>query len=197
VSDFQRAANEDAAKESSKHSPLLQLLDKDPDIAVRKYDNLRRELISRVKKKHPELRDKPSDAEDLVSEAFVRISKTLANIEAYMYGIVKRIIEEERKKPRPQLSLDGLREEFDFEYGETGLDPSFKIAFDQCLERIDPPNRDYFRSYCGMDPTHPKETRAELAERAGISIEALRERMHVVRKKMKDCLMPFILRDKG
>jgi RNA polymerase sigma factor (sigma-70 family) len=158
---------------------FLDLLDEDPREAERKYHVLRRKLVFYFQHKGC------TDPEDLADEVFNRVLRRYAEeiefyfgVSAFCYGIAERIIQEQRRRPRP--------EELPAEIPEPKPAPILglncveeQVLVRQCLQNLPENEREILWCYY-------LEDRKSLAEELHLTENALRIRVHRIKRKLEE-----------
>jgi RNA polymerase sigma factor (sigma-70 family) len=175
---------------------LLQRLHHDRDQAAREYGKLHWKLVKFFRWSSCSL------AEELADETLNRAARKLhagdheiPNLEAFVWGIAKRIRQEGRKKDLRTLGLaDMPGESVTSDAGATVDAIDGKIQLQQelrylrdCLSRLSPEDQELFLAY-RVDKGHYLEARTKLAERFGLSPGALRVRIIRLREKLEKCV---------
>lgn len=157
----------------------LSLFDSDPEVAEEKFLALRRQII-----RYCEWRG-AQDAEDLADEAFSRAFRRLqagAAVESighYVFGIARLVLLEASRQAKSRRL-------------EEPLDAASSHAAERALESSD--SKLLLRKTLAMLSEHDRllltryfldDDRKAVAEKVGLSPEALRVRVHVIMKKLR------------
>jgi RNA polymerase sigma factor (sigma-70 family) len=177
-------------------SALLQRLHDDRDQAALRYEDLRWKLVRFFRW------SSCSAAEDLADETLNRAARKLhavdheiPEVEAFVWGVAKRIRQEGRKKDLRTLGLSGVSGDsftsdagatIDAIHGKIQLQQELRYLRD-CLSRLTPEDQELFLAY-RVDKGHYLEARTQLAERFGLSLGALRVRIIRLREKLEKCV---------
>ena len=168
---------------------LLARLDADPETAIEKYELLQFKLI-----RFFEGRD-CRDPQYLTDETITRVCRRLvegediADITRYAYGVAKLVYLEYLKALKDeQKMLNNLPPP-----PEPEPEPDFKWelktdCFRYCLNKLPDDDRDLIVRYYPEDSSKNKEERKKLAEERGVQPNALRLRVHRIRKKLEICI---------
>jgi DNA-directed RNA polymerase specialized sigma24 family protein len=185
--------------------PLLGKLEGGPLKGEQEYVRLQERLENKLP------RDRNLDLPNLAAEALLVAAQKradeiedLRNPKGFVFRIFKNLVSAQARKQKKSSSLEDLREKQGFNPPARAVDvkpynASRDAALERCLATIEEPNRSYFLEYYGdySDAAERERARMDLSSRAGIRIEALRERMHVVREKLQLCLQPVNLHQRG
>ena len=165
---------------------LLLFLGSDPDEAGKKYEAIRRRLMTiftcRGCTQPDELADETINR---VASKVPEIARTYVGDPAlYFYGVSRKVFLEWVKKrplPAPVQSVPSSEER------EVELD-----CLDKCLEKLTSRNRDLILEYYRYEETEKIEHRKALASRLGIGMNALRIRAHRIRDNVQRCVTDCI-----
>lgn len=175
---------------------LLACLDADTERAAEKYVALRGRLA-----KFFECRGCSSTL-DLADETINRVARRLsegetiraADATAYFYGVARYVMREDQESRKRQfLSLDDLTpsEHPSLDPTQTGLDEQRRQQFDQlmdclnlCLEELPEETRRLLLDYHRHEKRARITARREMAERMGITVNALKIRVHRIRANL-------------
>ena len=183
------ALQKSLAVESQRFEALLNWLDSDREKAGEKYENIRLRLIELFA-----LRGF-ADAEQLADETFRRVSlKITQTIEsyvgdpvAYFYGVARNLMYAKAKN-EPVIATPPEVAERDPEKQQR--------CMEKCLDTLSEPDRDLIRRYYFLEGQKRLLSRTELALSLGVSLNALRLRVHRLRKTLQACVKTC-LEDKG
>lgn len=162
---------------------LLVWLDPNRERAAKKYEEIRRRLIKLFTCRGCTL------AEDLTDETINRVARKIqgelgqnyvGDPVRYFYGVAHNVyLEHVRKKPEP-LPMPPPRptEEVEQEHA----------CLDACMERLPPNNRELILEFYREEKQAKIEHRKRLAERLGISPNALRIQAHRIRVGLLECV---------
>jgi DNA-directed RNA polymerase specialized sigma24 family protein len=156
---------------------LLLALDSDREAASHKYEALRRKLIDLFAWERSE------SPEDLADETLNRLARRVSegadipNLDRYAYGIARLLLQEEARAQRTRASAF---RELNFVAGPTP-DPAILDRLRRCLAALPAPSRELLERYYAGD-------REQLARDQGISLNALRNRVHRLRRQLFNCV---------
>lgn len=162
---------------------LLSWLDPDREAAAAKYLHIRSRLIKIL------IRKGCWEPEDVVDETFDRVAQKVDDLKetyigdpaAYFGGVARNVyLEWLRKKSTPPPVPDIVPPD-----EETG--PEYD-CLDDCLKHLAPKNRVLVLEYYQDDKQAKIDRRKALAEREGLEMEALRLRVHRIRKVLRVCV---------
>jgi len=170
---------------------LLDWLNHDRDTAGRKYETIREGLLRIFAAKGF------SDAEDLVDETINRVITRLPDIKdtyqgdpaRYFHGVARNII---RERLRSRIVL--IDEE------SIPVDPppdppdERHECLDLCLDVLQPQKRDLLISYLQYEGHEKIEHHKQMASELGISVGALRGRVHQIRAGVERCVKQCVRR---
>jgi RNA polymerase sigma factor (sigma-70 family) len=164
---------------------LLSHLDADREEAGRKYVEIRHRLIRLY-----EWRNVRIAAEDVADETINRVARKLqqgtvpAHTFGYFSGVAHLVYKELLRKPKGDHFPDDWPDDRRHEEEEE-QDPRLELIR-QCLERLPEDQRTLVLQY--HQGEHNIQTRKDLAERLGLPLNALRIRVHRIRKKIEECV---------
>jgi DNA-directed RNA polymerase specialized sigma24 family protein len=165
---------------------LLRALDADPEQAAARYEEMRRKLA-----KFFEWRG-CAPADEHADEVLDRVARRLEegvevqNLPAYCYGIARLVVRESAARiERRRATLAGL----EVPRAPTPEDDRTLTCLDRCLAALDPESRSLILSYYTGERRDLQRHRRALSERLGIAPNALRIRLHRVRRTLETCLM--------
>jgi RNA polymerase sigma factor (sigma-70 family) len=161
---------------------LLAWLDPAREEAGRKYEDIRRRLITIFTCRGC------CEAEDLADETINRVSKKLKEIQSnysgdparYFYGVANKVHMEyvRRKPPQPPPPPRDDADEIEKEYG----------CLEQCIQKLTPNNRVLVLQYYQEEKRVKIDHRKQLAEQFGIALNALRIRAFRIRASLQECV---------
>jgi RNA polymerase sigma factor (sigma-70 family) len=174
---------------------LLARLHQDPQQRALKYEELHLKLVKFFQWSYC------SAAEDLADETLTRTARKLcagneevADVEAFVWGIARRIRQEGRKKDFKTIGLSEITEDRISDAGASLQAIERKIHARQeqkclrnCLQRLTPEDQELFLAY-RIDKGHYLQKRKELAEKFGLTASALRVRIIRLREKLEKCV---------
>jgi len=166
---------------------FLSWLNPDRDVAGKKYEAIRHELIRKFNSRQCRV------SEELADQTFDRVIRRLPAIidsyrgdpEAYIYASARSVFFDHLEKcwvPLPEDLPDKpiLRHD----------DHKERIAEcqDRCVSMLDPADRKLVLQYYREDKQAKIDHRRRLAESLGIEIETMRTRMHRLRNQLRQCV---------
>lgn len=161
---------------------LLLWFDADRETAAKKYQTIQLRLIGIFSAKGH------CDPEDLADQSFnvaaVKIDWLLENYVGdpalYIYAIAKKIVLEQKRKPStvsPPVPPDSAELE------------RRSICLDRCLDEMtSPAERHLVIKYHAKEKQEKIQTRRQMAEELGISINALRIRVCNIHTRLRPCI---------
>jgi len=169
---------------------LLRQFSADRDEAGELYEFARRKLI-----RFFEWRSIGS-AEECVDEVMERAARRIDegqkidNLMAYLFGIARIVYKEKlRERDRTPQSLDETRPDVRPSNTPEPVEPDERqLCFDKCLAELPPDNRDLILDYFEGTGGAKIRSRQGIADRLGIPLNALRIRVHRIRKSLEDCI---------
>ena len=161
---------------------LLAWLDEDRDRAADKYEQIRIRLIKLF-----EIRG-CTNSEDLADDTIDRVARRVhevagtyeGNPALYFHGVARMVyLEYLRKQPRLAPSP----------YKDAAEETERRFAcLDGCLDRLSLSNRELILHYYEDEKKSAKDVRREIADRLGISPNAVRIRAHRIRDFLSRCV---------
>ncbi len=161
---------------------LLSWLDGDRDLAGKKYEEIRFQLINIFIARgcliSEELADKTIDR---VARKVKQIEDTYVGDPAlYFYGVAKMVyLEYARAKP---VALPGAPF-----YSESNSEQMYE-CLELCIDKLSPANRELILEYYGEAQAN-EEQRSKLAARMGLGLNALWVRAHRTRERLRACVI--------
>jgi len=165
---------------------LLRSLDADPTRAAVRYEEMRRKLA-----KFFEWRGCPP-AEEHADEVLDRVARRLdegieiLNVGAYCYGIARLLLREVATRAERQR---GALAELAASGRPAAADDAEMRCLEHCLGQLDAVSRAQIVEYYERERRDRQKHRREMAERLGIAPNALRIRLHRVRRTLEECLL--------
>jgi DNA-directed RNA polymerase specialized sigma24 family protein len=153
---------------------LLSALAPEPDLAGRKYEDLRRRLINLF------AWEQCGAPADLADEALNRLARKVAQgteipqLDRFAFGIARLLIQEEIRKRRTQESA--VRE-LKATVGSTGANRDALDAMQSCVDALPADRKELIERYYNED-------KRALAAKLGISINTLRNRAMRIREEL-------------
>jgi RNA polymerase sigma factor (sigma-70 family) len=134
------------------------------------------------------------DAEDLASETVVRLLQNLRrgeqilNPESYVRQVARNVLHEDRRARRFEVQLSAGAPAPD-----TGTDTETAEVMSQCLGKckkkcLSKQERVLIEAYYGGDPSRRISRRKDLADKMGLSENALRLAAFRVRRRLSECM---------
>ena len=166
---------------------FLATLDPDRDKAGEKYEAIRLKLVKYFQWHASDAPD--MDADETINRAARRISEgaNIYNLKAYIYGVAKMVeLESRRLRDRKRELEEASRLVVPEEEGEG--DPELRKCFDRCLGHLTEEDRETITEYYQFEKGRKIENRKKLAERFGISSNALRIKAHRQRINLEACV---------
>lgn len=168
---------------------MLAWLDSDRELAGQKYEEIRSGLIKIF------VCQGCADPEGLADETINRVIRKVPEIAlryvgnpALYFSCVARYILLEYKSrmtqlriltPDPPSQIEEADEDFEQEYQ----------CLDRCIEQLTPANRELILEYYGGEKQEMIENRKKLAERLGVTLNALRARANRIRSNLEKCVV--------
>ena len=168
---------------------LLSKLSSDRDTAEKKLKDIRRRLVIML-----DCRGCTS-SEDLAHEAILCFARRLPNMDPpfvgdvipYLYTVAYNLYLDYIDKqllalPDNFTEIPGPDEE------AANIKEQLHECFDACLDGMDPKSRDLVLDYYRLDKQSKIDLRKSLAQDLGISVNALRIRLHNIRANLEKCI---------
>lgn len=175
---------------------LLQWLDPVRDKAAEKYETIRGRLIRLFSSRGR------ADAEDLADETIDRVTRKLPEIMKayvgdpahYFYGVARRVLLESQKQ---QANAPTASEALIM--GTQASDDSERTheCLKKCLEQLSGNSHELLLQYFSVEEREKIDSRKELAQSLGISLNALRARAHRVSASVHKCVTSCLEQAKG
>lgn len=169
---------------------ILAWLNPDRDVAGAMYVQLRQDLAKLF------IWGRCSDPEGLTDEVIDRVSKKVHDVRPgyvgdprlYFLGVANNLIKENFRKVKTQASLSeiDLSQQLTTE-GEHD-DADIQECLESCLQKLSSDRRELIMQYYAKDKQAKIDHRSELAQRFGITVEALRVRVFRIRASLEDCI---------
>jgi DNA-directed RNA polymerase specialized sigma24 family protein len=179
---------------------LLRWLDPDRDHAAEKYEAIRRSLVllfaSRGAIEPETLADETMDRViDKVNRVSDFTDSYQGNPIAYFISVAHYVGREHMKGSRI-APLRVAEPESSYGLVQGGVEQDQQIeCLEECLERLSPGVREMVMAYYSLESRErAMEHRKELARRMGLSLNALRLRMHRIRTELGRCITGCIER---
>ncbi len=161
---------------------LLAWLDEDRDLAGKKYEEIRFQLINIFISRGCLI------SEELADKTIDRVARKVKDIAGayvgdpalYFYGVAKMVyLEYVRTKPVPLPSAPS--------YSETGSERIHE-CLELCIGKLSPANRELILAYYG-EAQKNEDQRSKLAARMGLELNALWVRAYRTREKLRACVI--------
>lgn len=136
-------------------------------------------------------------AEGCADETIDRVTRRIDegekidNLMAYIFGVARRVLREvlKEQRDRPIISLDDARPEWMQQKPPEVVDPDMRqICFDRCLEELGVDSRNLVLGYYEGKGRAKIDHRQELANKLKIPLNALRIRVHRIKRTLEDCI---------
>lgn len=174
---------------------LLNRLHCDRDQAALKHEELRFKLVKFFQWSFC------ASAEDLADETLTRTARKLQtqeeeilDIEAFVWGVARRIRQESRKKDLRTVDLSQVPDERFSDSGASIEAIHKKIQLQKereclrrCLQRLSSEEQELFLAY-RVDKGQYQERRRQLADKHGLTGSALRVRIIRLRERLEKCI---------
>jgi RNA polymerase sigma factor (sigma-70 family) len=179
---------------------LLSRLDADPEQAARKYEHLRKALITYFERHGSLSPDEHTDSTfDVVARNLAEGKDIyIENPAGYFYGVARNLLRQYHgRKPKEFVPIDavlsgaqGPQEMLElFSRERDGADHESRIAcLEKCLATLPDQNRDLIVQYYQGEAGVKINNRKRLAERLGVTTNLLRLRAMRVRNQLEDCV---------
>ncbi len=174
---------------------LLEWLDDGTESHGETYLEMRRRLVA-----YFDRRNRP-DADALADETFNRIGRTLVQAGAipvtpparYCYVIARFVRLEDLRKGRRMVPFEEDRQPADAGAGQDGdvdaVEREQRLeCLDRCLQKLKPEQRELVVEYYRDARRQRIDRRREMAERMGVSMNALGIRVHRLRATLESCV---------
>lgn len=154
------------------------------------YERLRRSLILMLR------RHVPVEAEDLADVALERLARRIHegapidNPQLYALGIARKLVMEAQASAQKAQRIVEDPTLFPREVGRHEEDAEgspMLAAVSACLAALDESGRQLLLSYYGADGSLRIRTRQDIAQKLGISVNALRNRALRLRQALEEC----------
>ena len=166
---------------------FLSWLDPDRDVAGKKYEAIRHELIRKFDSRQCRV------SEDLADQTIDRVIRRLPAIidsyqgdpAAYIYASARSVFFDHLEKcwsPLPDDLPDKILLRDDDQKERRSE------CQDRCVSKLEPDDRKLVLQYYREDKQAKIDHRRRLAEALGIEIETMRTRMHRLRNQLRQCI---------
>jgi DNA-directed RNA polymerase specialized sigma24 family protein len=162
---------------------MLDWLDPERERAAKRYEEIRRRLIKFYTCRNC------TTPEDLTDETINRVARKVqeelrhnyvGDTAPYFYGVAHKVYLEHVKKKPPPHPPPAQRATEEVEREHTCLD--------RCMEQLRPRSRELIREFYQEEKQAKIKHRKRLAERMGISPNALRIQAHRIRLSLLECV---------
>jgi DNA-directed RNA polymerase specialized sigma24 family protein len=171
---------------------LLQWLDPDRERAAEKYETIRNGLIKLFASRgfgNPE--QLADDTFDRVASKVAHLVETyVGNPTAYFFRVARAVMMEGLKRSAHDLMSVGIVG------GENVSDQTYH-CLERCLDQLSEANRDLILQYYTSESQSKVTKRVELAQRLGVSSNALRLRVHKIRQALEKCVRSCVQDEKN
>ena len=165
---------------------LLNWLDSDYQRAGEKLVNIRRRLVAVFTRRGFSNAEELADGTiDRVAQRVGQIIETYVGDPARYFYAVARAMMLEAARSQPGAALVG---------SEPASDQTYS-CLEKCLEQLSQANRDLILQYYAFEKENKLDNRKELAQSLGISPNALRVRVHNIRKALENCVRSCLKRE--
>lgn len=161
----------------------------DREEAANRYELLRRKLIRFCES------NRAIAAEDGADEIINRVARkidegvTIANVFSYSYGVAKMVLKEFwREGDRIRTLAETFYSTTNFGEVVNQDDDARLRCFDSCLEQLSKENQKLLLDYYREERDAKIELRRKLAEQMKIPLNALRIRVHRLRRTLEECV---------
>jgi DNA-directed RNA polymerase specialized sigma24 family protein len=168
---------------------FLARLDLDRDKAGEKYESVRQKLLKYFQWRGSDECD--VEADETINRVARRIEEgeNIYNLNGYIFGVAKMIHSEWLKVNRRKLGLDeAKRIEVTPVDDEDPEGEERRACFDRCLRYLTDEDREAVIEYYQFEKGKKIQHRKKLAERFGISLNALRIKAHRKRGNLEACV---------
>jgi RNA polymerase sigma factor (sigma-70 family) len=171
---------------------LLKWLDPDPEKAAQIYEKIRKNMIKLFSKRGCHL------SEDLADEAFNSVMRRLRNAPdgipgsqaAYLTAVAKNLYLKYIAKAGVEDPIDPNHPRYSSgssNHPDGFSDRAFE-CLEKCLSKLEPENRSLILDYYREEKRAKIDGRAKIAEKYGLTLNALRIRTHRIRDRLHQWL---------
>lgn len=172
---------------------MLDWLDKDREIAGRKYEAIRLRLIKILNYRGC------LDGETLADEAFDRVARKIDSLKEnyegdpvyYFLNVTNKIYLEYRRKPVSAELPDNLAEIPASTSTDEDIQPEYE-CLTKCLANLPAAKRDFILNYYGEDKKKKLAELKRLAENDGIEVATLHMRAFRLRAALEKCVLKCV-----
>jgi DNA-directed RNA polymerase specialized sigma24 family protein len=176
--------------EASAFEALLRILGPDRDSAGEKYEEFRQRLVRLFRLWGSEA---PEDAADVTIArvtAKVAAGETIRseNPYAYFHGVARFVFMERLRARFRERAMAAEQAAPHLNAGEGGVLERRAACLEKCLGRLAPEDRASLLEYYDLSERARIDRRQAIADRLGITMTALRIRMHRERERLRPCV---------
>jgi len=165
---------------------LLDWLDKDRDVAARKYDSIYRRLVQIfwARKAFPaeELADQTIDI--VLSKIDYLVKEYKGDPSLYFYNVAHKIFQEFLRKPKSESLSEHIIQK---ETEEEKNTPYIK-CLKECLRALPREERDVFIKYFKYEKRSKIRSHKKMAQKMGIDIKVLRVKIWRLKESLETCI---------
>jgi len=108
---------------------------------------------------------------------------------AYIFGVAHHVFQEVLDDEKRAITLEDAPQEYLRRDPPEPVDPDVRlICFDRCLDELEVENRKLMLGYYEGEGREKIENRLELARKLKIPLNALRIRVHRIKRTLEDCI---------
>lgn len=172
---------------------FLALLAPGPEEAAEAYFGLRSKLSMLFQMRG--FPDPEGPADETLERLVKRVSESgneILDIRAYALGIAKKILLEHQRSTRKTVSFDSQRLDLQSSPEQSSIEHSdvqrrSEDCFRKCLGTLSPQTKELLLAYYSVGGK-PMKTRELLAQELGLSLNALRVKIHRERSSLNSCI---------
>jgi DNA-directed RNA polymerase specialized sigma24 family protein len=167
---------------------FLALLDRDREKAGQRYEDIRYKLLKYFQWCGSPIPD--IDADETINRVMRRIEEggNLYNLDGFIHGVAKLVHKESQKRRYLKQDVD----EAELIELTSPADRSAMVQHQDCLERclsyLSAEDREVITEYYKYEKVEKIECRKRLAARLGVTLNALRVKMHRQRLNLEACV---------
>ena len=173
---------------------FLACLDADSEAAGRKYELIRQKLVKIFDWRG--VRFPEECADETINRVVRKLEQgdTIRDVPTYCQGVARLVALEALKKvENRQVSLDEA-ETVSAPHAFPDDESAQRKCFDQCLSKLPAENRQLILQYYEDERRQKINNRQAIADRLGIPLSALRNRVQRIRDKMEQCIRLCVTR---
>jgi RNA polymerase sigma factor (sigma-70 family) len=175
---------------------ILAWLNPDRDVAGAMYVQLRQDLAKLF------IWGRCADPEGLTDEVIDRVSRKVHEVRPayvgdprlYFLAVANNLIKENFRKIKTHASLSELDPSQQPTTESEDDDGDIHDCLDECLQQLSSEQRTLIVAYYAKDKQAKIDHRSELAQRLGITLEALRVRVFRIRASLEECIERCVAR---